>query len=213
MDSTTRTQADVQAELDALRAEGKDRRTKEVRDLEAELERMDEMGDGPPKASAGHFSPDLSVAGGGKATKYWIGTLPGAPVQNAVVGGTVFPLFTGKSMVIEDKNRKRRVARGEVDKSDRRPHTFLPGGYMKGKVVDLRADQVAAIKKNLARKAIAWRDHDKTNGYVFNVDSPKVKLFGGEEPLARYVFMVKTPHRSDEWPAPIEALGIEDPDN
>lgn len=210
MDST-RTKADVQAELDALHEQGKDRRTKEVRDLEAELEAISAPKSAP--TSGGHFAPDLKPKGSGKATKYWLGVLPGAPVQNVTIGAVCFPLFTGRNLVIDAKNRKRRISRGEISADDRGPHTYVSSGHTKGEVIELLPEQVEEIKSNLPRKAVAWRDAQRTNGYVFNADSPRVRLHGNEEPLSRFVFMVKQEYATDVWPDPIESLGIEDPDN
>lgn len=156
-------------------------------------EKRSPMGMGEAMVDAA-LQPDLANTPGREtAERFWVGTLPGAPVQNIDLGGVDFPLFTENVTLIAGATTRIRN---------------------NGQVVDLTPTQLERIRSALKRKVVRWRDHKKRRGYLVSIPSEEeaaaMKKRGRyrpftaqemDEPVGRYVYIVRGGRTSDtEYP-------------
>lgn len=115
-------------------------------------------------------------------TRYWMGTVPGCPIQNVTAGGQVFPLFSGTPVFGAD---------GKPD----RPLTL-------GTYNDLTASQVEAVCAGIKMRVLRWIGADKKRGVILLRDSKTYRAEPGDEPLAKWVYMT-TDERRESLPPPM----------
>ena len=141
--------------------------------------------------------PDIGNAPGVERTiRCWVGTLPGAPVQNIDLGGVNFPLFTESvSMIAGETQRVRH----------------------NGCVLDLSESKLDRIKSTLKRKVVRWRDQRHRRGYLVTIPTEteaaemlkrgrlrNFKAHPGDEAVGHYVYLVMGGRTSDtDFPPPI----------
>ena len=143
------------------------------------------------------LQPPLSNLPGSEPTElYWIGTLPGAPVQNIDLGGVHFPLFCED--VANIAGATQRIRRN-------------------GSVVALSETMIKRVHSALRRKVVRWRGADRRKGFlvVIPTDQERTQMAArgrdrpfrsqpNDEPIGRYVYMVKGERTSDSaFPPPI----------
>lgn len=126
--------------------------------------------------------PDLQRVPGAEATDlYWVGTLPGAPVQNIDVAGVNFPLFTETVSVVGGESQRYR-------------HN--------GELVHLSHSKVQAVLSALRHKIVRWKDANKRRGYLVSIPRPdeaermtrRGRRFVAQqldEPVGLYIYMVR----------------------
>ena len=168
---------------------------------------------------------------------YWIGALPGMPIEHVEIGGQCFPKM------------EEHITRGAVGETVRAP--------VIGALVRLTADNVRRIRDRLPRTVVRWRDEDadersdreglegvgqsvdavlgeprRRKGYLITIPTESeiaarraagrpANLYqarAGDEPASRYLFAQRCtdqsrPGRGDHYPMPLEATGIEFPDS
>ena len=172
---------------------------------------------------------------------YWIGALPGLPVEGAHFGGQCFPKM------------EERVSKSSDGSTIRSP--------VIGALVRLTADNVKRIRDRLPRTVVRWReeepeeredriglaettskggsgksvdavtgDHQRRRGHLITIPTEAeiaakraagraANLYlprAGDEPASRYLFALlchnqEQPGRGDHYPAPLETTGLEWP--
>jgi hypothetical protein len=141
--------------------------------------------------------PEIGNAPGlEKTIRCWVGTLPGAPVQNIDLGGINFPLFTESvSMIAGETQRVRH----------------------NGCVVDLAETALERIKAALRKKVVRWRDSKRRRGYLVTIPTEQeaaemakrgrlrnFRAHPGDEAVGHYVYLVMGGRTSDtDFPPPI----------
>ena len=107
-------------------------------------------------------------------SEYWMGTTQKSPFQNVYAAGKVFPMAMGS---LDDKN------------GDGQP-TFSGA---KGVEVMLSGAEVEAVQKSVARKVVRWAGTGKNRrGIKMDMDSMGYRQAKGDEPLGRYLYMLRT---------------------
>lgn len=143
------------------------------------------------------ISTKMPKAARGVDTKpYWVGTLPGCPLQNVTAGGITFPGHTGEATnsagdLIPDRDRSHGIIQHLSDK-----HVQLIKAGILLRVMRFGAPEREDFEnaegfpkpKRIPRAHIVMRDSKKMNapGYAYEAQQ-------GDQPLARFVYM----HRAD----------------
>lgn len=136
------------------------------------------------------LAPDMGrIPGVEKGERYWVGTLPGAPVQNIDLFGISFPLFSETVAVVAGETSRIR---------------------QNGSVLDLTPSQVEGIKEALKRKIVRWRDAKRRRGFLVTIPTPadaekmaargRLSTFTArkdDEPVGMHVYMVRGGRTSD----------------
>lgn len=152
------------------------------------------------------------IAEGQKTERYWVGSMPGCPIQNPTAGGVVFPYFTGEHInaagdLLDDKQ----LSKGTyVDLTEEMVNTVKEGVRLRvvrfdhGEPGDRYEDgEVENAAPKGARAHIVMLDGPKNRkGYRYAPDRKDV-------PLARYVYMhnaeqMTVAHRQVWPPHPME---------
>lgn len=132
------------------------------------------------KPAALQVDVDLRVPDDKKVDPFWLGTMPGCPVQNITVAGVSFPLYTG--------NPRQNESTGAL----------MDPRY--GAEVNLRKDQVEKVLKCLPLMVLRLMGPaGKKRGLILWVGSKSYQPQSNDEPLARYVYMARG-HRQREFP-------------
>jgi len=120
---------------------------------------------------------------------YWLGTADTCPVQNVTVGGITFPRAMGEL----------------IDKDGGGQPTFTGG---RGDMVELTDDQVERIQKAVARKVLRWVGSGANRRPMkLDMDSPYYIQQKADEPLGRYLYMLRT----DDLPFDARRTGTPEP--
>lgn len=113
--------------------------------------------------------------------EYWCGTTEECPIQNVTVGGQSFPRDTGTAV--------------------RDPSGNIESGHLEhGAMLQLTDTQVDRVVRGVSERLIRWtgqptdengKPRGKRRGIIIMRDGPYNEQ-AGDEPLARYVYMVRT---------------------
>ena len=121
--------------------------------------------------------PPLPVEQEGR--DYWLGTLPACPQFNLGIGGIMFHRYT-------DPPIGRDASSGEQKRA-----------YRKGGVEKLTEGKVQGIIAGIKNRVVQWRMKKgkdgvwaRAEGYVISQDSKSYFRQRGDEPLAKYVYIV-----------------------
>lgn len=190
------------------------------------------------KIDGAKFLPDLERhrASLDQSHWYWIGTLPGTPVEWATIGGECFPKM--EELIIRDgEGGSRRVpVIGALVKLDKRKIDNIvealsrsvvrftdggiekPAGSSNATVADVMAEASSKSRRKGFLITIPTAKEAKERAENNLPPPAPYSQQKGDEPLARYVFAQLCddqahPSRGEFYPEPLETTGLEWPGN
>lgn len=121
--------------------------------------------------------------------RYWVGTIKDSPYQNVTIAGVNFPRYIDPSKVSPD---------GET--------SYRP--VLKGQVISLTPYQVDLVKRKVVTKVIR-RAGPSGRPIIRNVDDVNYRSNRTDEPVAKYIFMIRV---KDQMPPEFRDLESPDPE-